>query len=1055
MYKLYMVAIALFISAWSTVLTANQPLRNAFHTPDISNNWVSFSYDGNIWLVPRQGGLAHQLTNQSGASSNGKFSPDGSSIAYSMRIQDNSDVFVIPTAGGISKRITYHPEHDYIVDWHPVDDQLLIKSTRESFRYRFNQFFHISPKGGLAEKLPLIYAETGSYCSDGKKLAYTYTNDFQDGNETWKRYKGGRAPDIWLYDVQKQTVEAITEYTGIDMSPMCIGDDIYFLSDRGDEERSNLWVYRVQNKLFEQITHFTDNDIRHPSADRDAIVFENEGFLYVYEVAERDLKKLDIQISAQQKNMSAYAAPLVDNIQDARLSPDGANIYISARGEILSYHIKDKVLKNLTQTPGVAERFPSISTDGSLAYMSDSDDEYQLFTRSKSGNTKKHTNYVDGFNFRPYWSPDRRHLVFMDEKQQIHLLSTKSNRDKIIGRTMWKSYHALKAMKFSWSPDGDWLLFTMANKNRNQAVFLYELKAQRLHQISSGYYNDQEAIFCANGAFICLLSQREFNPVYGDVDSTWTYSNSSALYLMPLQSATKSPYRGNSEQAHEWQGIDYLELENHLIKIPVKHGQIESIHAAEGQLIYHRRSAEGTQSIYSLSIESGEEQQLLANAKILDVSANGQLLALQDGSYQLVSLSKPEAIDDVDFADYTIHVDPDQEKYQVLRDAWRFYRDFYYDPDLHGRNWNEEWERYAKLIESAHSNEDINRIVRELGGELEGGHVWATATAARVRWKNSTVGLLGIDLENVDGSYRITKVYSPAAWLPEDRSPLAEPGLPKVEGKFLLAINNIALRPDQSPWQALEGQLDKWVELQLSDTADGKRTQILKVKTIQSERHMREMEWVEANRRYVELKTAGRVGYIYVPDTGRNGQTALMRQYQAQYHMEALIVDARFNAGGALGDRLVELLNRPPLNYFSTRNARDSQLPELANGGPKILVTNGWSYSGGDGFPFLFQQAGVGPVLGERTWGGLIGPGQPIPLLNGGAVSPPPQRVYDRDGNWGTGGDIGVTPDILVKNLPGDLLKGIDAQLDRAIEWTLQQLGSQKPAVVPPIPREG
>lgn len=1070
MYRLLVGLMIIFTSVWSVAEVVEQPLRNTFSTPDISDKWVSFSYDGNLWLVPRDGGMAHQLTNQDALVIDGQFSPDGASIAYSMAAEGNKDVYVMPVMGGVSKRLTFHPEEDSVIGWHPTKNQLLFKSMRESFRPRFNQFYHASPEGGQIEKLPLTYAETGSYCTGGRYLAYTYTNDFQDGNETWKRYKGGRAPDIWLYDADQQTVEAVTQYEGIDMSPMCMGDDIYFLSDRGEEKRANLWVRRgykdltTQSAVVEQITHFSDQDIHHPSAGDNAIVFENDGFLYVYEVDRGELNKLDIQIAAQQRNMSVQAVPLSDDITDISFSADGEQVYLAARGEILSYQLGDKILKNLTQTPGVAERFPSSSVKGVLAYMSDSKDEYQLFTQSQSDEVKQHTDYSGGFRFKPFWSPDGRYLTFADETQKIHLLDSKSGKDTIIGRSNWKTYYALQAMTFSWSEDSKWLLFNMANEGRNQASFLYDLKSQRLHQITAGFYNDQQAIFCGNGAFICLLSQRHFSATHGDVDYTWTYSDSSGLFLMPLQAATLSPYRGIEEgddnaQVYEWKGIDSLELEQRLISTSVKNVQIRSIYASEASgkshLTYQRKAADGEQGIYSFNINSGEETLLLDKAELVDVSAGGHVLALnpQGKKYQLTSLESPKKIEQIDLSSYRVQVDPQQEKYQVVRDAWRFYRDFYYDPELHGRDWQAEWQRYAQQIEGAHSNEDINRIVRELGGELEGGHVWATSTFSRVRWKNKTVGLLGVDFEVAGNHYRIKKVYAPAAWLHEDRSPLADPGLPNIEGKYLLAINGTALKANQSPWQALEGLLDKPVELSVSDSPNGKNSQTIRVKTIGSERRMREMDWVESNRRYVDSKTQGRVGYIYVPDTGRQGQDMLMKQYQAQYHKDALIIDARFNSGGALGDRFIELLNRPVLNYFSTRNAQDSQLPELANSGPKLLITNGWSYSGGDGFPFLFQQAGVGPVLGERTWGGLIGPSQPIPLINGGAVSPAPQRVYDREGNWGTGGDIGVTPDIPVKNLPGDLIKGIDAQLDRSIEWALQQLSAQKPKAVPPIAR--
>ena len=1042
--------------------TTAESSRNAVHAPDISDNWVSFVYDENIWLVSRDGGMARQLTNEDGPVKNGSFSPDGSFVAYTKVVEGNSDVYLLPTEGGISKRLTYHPEEDSVVGWHPSQNQLLFKSIRESYRPSFNQFYHLSPEGGYIEKLPLTYAETGSYCQDGQHLVYTYTNDFQDSNETWKRYKGGRAPDVWLYDAEQQSIDTVTDYQGIDTMPMCIGNDIYFLSDRGAENRSNIWVRRGQRSVadgaqFEQITFFEDHDIRHPSSSEDAIVFENGGYLYVYEVTSNELNKLDIQLASQQRNMDSVAVPLQDNLASIALSSDGRMAYISARGEVLSYQIDTGILKNLTQSSDVAERFPSVSEQGVLAYMADQGNEYQLFTQAVDGQAEQLTDFPGDFRFKPFWSPNGRYMAYVDNIQNIHVLNVASGKDSLIGQSQWKIYSALRAMNFNWSPDSNWLLFTMADQARNQSVFLYDIKSRRLEKITAGFYNDLEAVFCGEGAFICLLSQREFNPTHGDIDSTWTYSGSTGLYLMPLQAGTRSPFSGLPAAElpeYQWQGIDSLDLEPRLVKAPIKSGLIRSLHAAGMNLIYQRQNTEGEQQIYTFDLRSGKETLLLSKAYLVDVSANSQVLAFnaKDKTYQYLSIQTKQ-FKQIDFSGYSIQVNPDQEKYQIVRDAWRFYRDFYYDPELHGRDWQQEWQRYEALIESAHTAEDINRIVRELGGELEGGHVWATSTPARVRWKNTTVGLLGVDLRLVGDYYRIEKIYAPAPWWHEDRSPLAEPGLPELEGKYLLAIDNVELKPNQSPWYALEGHLEQWVELEVADTPEGRNTQTVQVKTIGSERRMRELDWVESNRRYVNEKTQGRVGYLYVPDTSRTGQDDLMKQYQAQYHKDALIIDARFNSGGALGDRLVELLNRPVLNYFSTRNAEDSRLPELANSGPKVLITNGWSYSGGDGFPFLFQEAGVGPVLGEHTWGGLIGPSQPIPLINGSAVSPAPQRVYDAEGHWGTGGDIGVTPDIPVKNLPGDLIKGVDAQLDRAIEWSLQQLNEAGPKTVPPIAR--
>lgn len=1029
--------------------------HNNFSNPDVSSQGISFIYDGNIWLTSLDGGLSHQLTNSDEAVISARFSLDGNKLAYQKKNHGNDDVYTIATDGGPEQQLSYHPEYDGVVDWHPDGKRILIKSMRHSFRPRFNQFFLIDAKGGLAEPLPMPYAETGSYCSDGRDLVYTETNDFQDGNETWKRYKGGRSPDIWIFNTDTETAKKITSYDGIDTSPMCVGRRIYFLSDRGDNKRSNIWAYDRDSEEFEQITNFNEHDVRHPSSGNGMIVFENGGSLYRLSGDSKKLTKIPVLLRNQQRHMGSQSLALEPNILSASLSRKGDKLMLSARGDIFSYDIDSEILKRLSQTTA-AERFPRMSAQGVLATMTDGTDEYQLQLQKSNSGNKTMTEYGPGFRFPPYWSPDGRSVVFADEKQSIHVLDTKSGKDIVIGQSQWKTYFALMEMKFSWSPDSQWLTFTMAKESRNQAVFLYSLKAKKLHQITAAFDNDSEAVFCGSGAFICVLSNRNYHAVHGDVDSTWVYKKASGLHLIPLKTSTPSPFSRPANAAKpdwSWQGIDLDGLEARMVTAAVKPGGLKSIFAHDNKLVFQRRLETGV-AVNVLDLDTGEEIQFAADADILDVANNGRVLlkSYKDKKYQFVDLEKPSEIKSALLADKKINVDLSAEKSQVLRDAWRFYRDFYYDPKLHGRDWSSEWQRYQSILSSAQSSKDLNRLIREMGGELEGGHVWATETAARVRWRNTSVGLLGVNFEQHDGAYRIAEVLKAAPWRVATRSALTAPGLPSMEGQYLIAINGQPLDIGTSPWRALQGTPGSWIELEIASNAEGKRSQKLMVKTLSSERELRELSWVERNRQKVEKQSGGRVGYIYVADTSRRGTDGLMREYQGQYHKEALIIDARFNSGGALGDRLIELLNRPVLNYFSTRNAADSQLPELGNSGAKILMTNGWSYSGGDGFPFLFQQANIGPVLGTRTWGGLIGPSQPIPLINGGAVSPAPQRVYDVNGQWGTGGSIGVTPDIVVENTPNEYIDGVDQQLNKALSWTMKQLQG-KAEVAAPIPR--
>lgn len=1058
MVRLWSISLCLLLVS-CTLAHANEVKRSLYNSPDVSQHWISFIKDGNIWLVSREGGVARQLTDQTGVIKNARFSPDGSAIAYTRLIENNLDIHVIPTIGGASKQLTFHPEEDTLVDWHPSGKSLLIKSKRESYRSRFNQFYLVSVNGGLPEKLALPYAETGGYCADANTLLFTYTMDFEDGNETWKRYKGGRAPNIWRYDIKNNTADKVTDYEGIDIWPMCDGEITYFSSDRGSEQRVNLWKHDDQTGEFLQLTDFDDHDIRHPAMGNNAIVYEHNGHLYVFDINKEKSTKVSIDVQTTTDAMSPRFVSVQDNIKTARFADNGSSIFFNARGDILNYDIESKVLKHVTHSSGAAERFATESAAGAIAYVSDQNGEYQLFVKHDKDKVKTFSQTETGYIFQPHWSPEGQHLAFVDEKQKVHIFDTKRGRDKVIATGKFKTFFALQEASFEWSPDSQWLLFTLSDSGRNQSTFLYNVKEQSLAKATNGFFNDKQAIFCGNGAYICLLSQREFQPTFGDTDSTWTYADSTSIYLLPLTKQIHQLSVADKEMdisELRWKEIATTDLEQDIIPTNVHAGNLRNLFAHEQFLIYQKLLPGRQLAVYSYDLLAKKERELATNAWLIDVSTKGKLLVkdASDNQYKMASLGGEVKWQPISLESYQLFIDPALEKQQIVREAWRLYRDFYYDPSLHGKDWNQEWERYRSLLDAAHSKEELNRIVRALGGELEGGHVWATSTFARVRWKNTQAGLLGIDLkyDQDQQAYQIKKIYQPAPWLHEQRSPLAEAGYRNAQGQFLVAVNGKPLSKDESPWKLLYGYINKPVELSIRDKK-GKVKQIV-VNTIANERLIREMDWVERNRQYVERMTNGQVGYLYVRDTSMLGQEQLMKQYQAQFDKKALIIDARFNSGGALGDRLVELLNRPVLNYFSTRNAVDTQLPEIGNSGAKILLTNGWSYSGGDGFPFLFQQAGVGPVLGERTWGGLIGPSLPIPLINGGAVSPPPQRVYDAKGQWGTGGDIGVTPDILVENTISALLKGEDEQLNKAIEWTTMQIekgvGNR---VEPPIAR--
>jgi len=1027
-----------------------------FH-PDISQHNIAFSYDGDIWLVNKTGGAASPLTREALNASHAKFSPDGESIAYTAELRGNSDVFTLSISGGQPNRLTYHPEQDRVVEWYPNGQEVLIASTRESYRPRFSQFFKVHSGGGLPEKLPLPYGEKATFNELGNELIFTYKKDFQDGYETWKRYRGGRSPDLWNFNLENQELKRLTDNDGVDTDPVSVGGKVYFLSARGErDQRVNVWQKDLLTQELTQLTSFSEFDTRHLSGGPKDLVFLNGDKLYRFDLERSQVLEVKVSFHSSRPQMNSHVKILDKQIRRATLAHDGRVVAFEAGGELLAFDRGGELVSNLTQSPGIAERNPAYSYDSSkLAYVSDQSGEYQLSVKTlKSGKVKVLSRFSDGYRHSLFWSPNGKVIAFFDSEQTLAVVNVENGHRQKIDQGVWRGHDELAGAELSWSENSRWLLYTKGDDNRNKAIYLYDTTRGEGRQITAAYHDDVEAVFCENDRFICLISRREFNPVFGDIDTTWAYTRSSGLYMLPTDRSTRSPFlqEGISSETFNGKAVKkskknslhagMFAYESALIRIPVDPGVISNIKAGKNSVVYQRLNPISQEpSVHQFDFLAKKEKLLLAKARLLDVSGDGSTALLRGGDEFVLldlnkDLSKPMVLPTNKLK---ANIRPTLVNRQVFWEAWRYCRDFFYDPAMHGLDWKAIGDQYAALLPSVDTPKGLNHLIREMLGELSAGHIWASSTPGRVRWKNTSAGQLGIELTRVKNQYQISKIYESGAWDSAHRSPLRTAGVNVNVGDYLLKVNGETLPLDRSPWAVFEGKT-AWLELTVSSNFSGKGTRKVKVEALENDRKLRELDWVEDNRQKVHEASKGLVGYIYVANTVAEAQNDLMRQYRAQVHKKALIIDARFNSGGALGDRLVELLNRPPLNYFSYRNAKDYSLPELSNGGPKILLTNGWSYSGGDGFPFLFQQAKVGPVLGTRTWGGLVGPNLSLPLLSGGAISAPPQRVYRVDGRWASGGDVGVIPDIEVENTPKSMLGGYDPQLEAAIRWAGKSL---------------
>jgi len=1080
MKKLFILCFALFLFSISK-LSAQVDAR-MLQYPDVSKTHISFTYAGDIWIVAKEGGTAFRLTTAKGVEGFAKFSPDGSQIAFSGNYDGNMDVYVIPTLGGLPKRITNHGMPDRIIDWFPDGKNLLFASSRESGKQRFNQFYKVSNEGGLAEKLPLPYAEFGSVSPDGKKIAFTTrTRMFR----TWKRYLGGMAADIYIFDLEKMTSENISNNPANDEIPMWKENKIYYLSDRDKNQRYNIWVYDLSTKQNKQLTFFDKFDVHFPSIGDNEIVFEAGGLLYLLDLSTEKIREVKVNVVTDGATLLTQNENVEKLIQNFSVSYNGSRALFEARGEIFSVPAENGAVINLTQTSGVAERFPAWSPNGKyVAYFSDKSGEYQLTVRDieKPSEEKTLTSFEDGFRYNIYWSPDSKKLVFIDQTMTINLYDMATDKLTKVDKQLWYYEGNLRNFSVSWSSDSRYFAYTKDQQNRAGAITIYDTKEGKAHQVTSGFYNDTNPVFDPDGKYLYFITNRNFNPVYSDFDNTWIYPNSSQIAVVTLSKETPSPVapkndsltvkkdeekksdeKKNDEKKDEKKDesksketkIDFAGFEERVEMLPPSAGNFASLSAVSGKVIFHRAPNSGSSDkkkpVMFYDLDKREEKTIVDDADAFQISADGKkILIAKQNSYSIVDVAPDQKLEKkLPTNQLEMTVNPREEWKQIFNDVWRLERDFFYDKNMHGVDWNEMKKRYGALIDNAVTRSDVNYIIGELIAELNASHTYRGGGDEETPLQRA-VGYLGIDWEFKNGAYSIKRIVKGADWDTEVRSPLAASGLKVKEGDYILAVNGVKIDVTKDPSSAFEGLADKTVELTINNKPSFDGAWTIVVKTLSDETRLRNLEWIESNRKRVEEATDGKIGYIYVPSTGIDGQTELVRMFYAQFNKQGLIIDERFNNGGQIPDRFVELLDRKPLAFWAVRDGARWQWPPVANFGPKVMLINGWSGSGGDAFPDFFRKAKLGPLVGARTWGGLIGITGAPSLIDGGMITVPTFRQYNPDGTWFKEGH-GVDPDIEVPEDPGMLAKGVDVQLERAIQEALKLL-KENPPVNPKQP---
>ena len=1054
----------------AAALSAQADEGRLLRFPGTNGREVAFSYAGDIYTVPITGGTAHKLTSHEGYEAFARYSPDGQTIAFTGQYDGNTEVYVMPAQGGEPKRITFtasNPRDDWgdrmgpnniTMNWTP-DGKGVIYRNRISDSFD-GKLWCAPIDGGMPSQLPLPEGGFCCYNGDGTKLAYNRVfREFR----TWKYYKGGMADDIWIYDTQAKTVTNITNNVAQDIDPMWIGDEIYFMSDR--DNRMNIFVYNTLTGVTQKVTDFTEYDVKFANCGGGKIVFENAGYLYVLDPATKRSERIMIDLNSENNFAREQQRTVKDYLTGGSLAPDGSRIAISARGEVFDVPAKHGVIRNITHTPGVHERNASWSPDGkNIAFISDQTGETEIWMRPVGSDkavqlTKDNDTYIRDFE----WSPDGSQIVYTDRKNRMILLNVK---------TMAKQTLLTDEMGEiptpSFSPDGKWLTYYRNGANEYSVVYLYNIAERKEYPVTDRWYDSNSPAFSSDGKYLIFASARDFNPIYSSIEWNFAYRDMEGIYLVMLAKDTPSPFllkddqvMAGSQPADSPKGdakkggkskaqadasavrIDIDGIADRIVKVPVGTGSYGNFICDGSHLWY---SGRGSVRMFDFAEQKDE---VIADRAMMMASADMKSALYMKGDDIYVvplaprkaDLSEPVALDGM-----IATVNYEQEWKQIFDEAWRAYRDGFYLENMHGVDWQAMHDKYAALLPYVKNRLDLTYVIGGMIGELAVGHAYVDG-GDHITVDQHNIGMLGAELQQVGTGYKITKILRGAPDRESLRSPLQEPGMNVKVGDIITAIDGVPTQGVSNIYTLLRDKAGVLTEL----TLEGGRKIV--VKPIQDEYPLYHNEWVQHNIDYVSEKTGGRVGYVYIPDMGPEGLREFSRYFFAQTDKEALIIDDRGNGGGNISPMVIERLLRQPYRLTMYRGSnRNGTTPERTLVGPKVLLVNKYSASDGDLFPWSFKENKIGPVIGTRSWGGIVGISGSLPYMDGTDIRVPFFTNYDTRGNWIVE-NHGVDPDILIDNDPVMEYRGIDQQLDKAIEVILEQLKDRQPMPGTPAPR--
>lgn len=1119
-----------FVENIFLVLLCPLALAQASHPllqrPAFNGKVIVFSYAGDLWSVDRNGGHAIRLTTGTGIETDPVFSPDGTMIAFTGEYDGNTDVFVMPTEGGVPKRLTYHPSPDAAVAWTPDGKFVVFRSNRESFSPRYTKLFKVSLDGGLPTALPLPIAFSGKFSDDGRYFAYSPGAGGAPFNYStyvsWRNYRGGLASSVLIADMNTLDVVKIPRDRSNDFSPVWAGKEVYFLSDRNGAV--TLFRFDPAAKTITEAVKNEGEDIRSASAGPGGIVYDRFGQLFLYDTANGQTHQVPVEVSADLPDVRDHISEVDRDIQNAGISPTGLRAVFEAHGDILTVPAKESSTRDITNTPGVIEREPAWSPDGqSIAYFSDETGQYGLHISSQNGGgeVKKFPLARDAtYYFHPVWSPDSKLIAFHDNKMEIWVLDTTKGIASVIdhGVVNDSDYDA------AWSPDSKWLAYTLSTPNRFHALFLYSVESGKSTQVTDAMSDVRSPAFDRGGKYLYFTESTNYGIATSSLDmSSDEFEVTRFIYGLALAADTPSPIAPQSEdektpgerkkeadkekdkkesgdkdvankpaedegrekkadsdkteksqppEAPKPVKVDLDHLEDRAVALPIPAAPYTSLTAGKEGVLYlmqglDRFGGERGQTLTRFVLKTKKSEKLAEHIAGFYLSFDGEKMLLEMAQEQpedpqqdanrpapafvIVPADAPLKPGEgkLDLSKMRVHVDPRAEWRQTYHEIWQIERSYFYDPHYHGVNPDVEEAKYKPYLDEVGSRSDLNYLFQEMLGDFSIGHL--RGSGGTIAHPNRVPGgLLGADYEIADGHYRIKRIYTGEHWNPRVHPPLAEPSLKVKEGDFLLAIGGQQLNGNDDIQRLLEGTAGTQVVLKIASDASGKDAHEITVTPIGDDLALRNLAWIESNRRKVDQLSGGKLAYIYLPDTAMGGLTNFNRYYFAQLDKQGAVIDERFNSGGQAADYIINAMKRTLMSWWAPRYGAIYRTPEASILGPKVMMINEFSGSGGDAMPWYFREAKLGSLVGKRTWGGLVGIGAIPVLMDGGRVTSPSFGFFNPEGQWEVE-NHGVQPDYEVDMDPKPVSEGHDPQLEKAVSLALQEL-AQHPVPEPHKP---